>query len=228
MTSMHKAGGAFGLAALLVACGGAKTPAPEEKPSYVIRSSKLPATYSEAMALNQDGNCVNYLQRVNDHGKSWEELDACLSARVNLASALCVAKLGYTNSAIEMLRVQLKRGLAPGGHAELARLEGGSRRPKVDQKEDTALVPTTRVRPAYPRKAVGYGVEGWIDAAFTVTAQGSVKDIVVVGAEPPGMFEDAAAEALSKWRYKPPTYNGKPVARACERVKLNFQFYSSY
>ncbi len=82
-----------------------------------------------------------------------------------------------------------------------------------------ALVPLrefTRVsttEPVYPADARSAGTEGWVRLEFTVTERGQVRDIVVVGAEPRGVFESAASSALRRWRFRPPvTPNGQPVA----------------
>jgi TonB family protein len=67
--------------------------------------------------------------------------------------------------------------------------------------------------PTYPADARRDGTEGWVRLQFTVTERGQVRDIVIVGAEPSGVFEGAAAEALQRWRFRPPVApDGQPVA----------------
>jgi len=67
--------------------------------------------------------------------------------------------------------------------------------------------------PTYPAEARRDGTEGWVRLQFTVTERGQVRDIVIVGAEPSGVFEGAAAEALQRWRFRPPVApDGQPVA----------------
>jgi protein TonB len=46
-----------------------------------------------------------------------------------------------------------------------------------------------------------------------VSEQGVTDDIVVVAAEPRGVFEAAASEAVAAWRYLPRVVNGRPVAQ---------------
>ena len=46
---------------------------------------------------------------------------------------------------------------------------------------------------------------------FTVTAAGTVKDVVVADAKPPKIFDRAAITAAGKFRYKPRVINGKAV-----------------
>jgi protein TonB len=75
--------------------------------------------------------------------------------------------------------------------------------------------------PVYPAQALRDGTRGWVELEFTITATGSVRDIDVVAAEPRGVFDAAAAEAVADWRYQPRVVNGQPVAQR-SRVTLRF------
>jgi TonB family protein len=78
-------------------------------------------------------------------------------------------------------------------------------------------------QPEYPDGARRTGTEGWVRLEFTVNERGQVRDIVVVGAEPRGVFEDAASAALARWRFRPPVApDGQPVPRRTS-VQLRFQ-----
>ncbi len=46
---------------------------------------------------------------------------------------------------------------------------------------------------------------------FTVTQTGAVRDPVVLEAEPPGIFDEAAKRAVVKFKYKPRVENGRPI-----------------
>jgi len=65
--------------------------------------------------------------------------------------------------------------------------------------------------PVYPASARQGHVEGWVELMFTITETGSVRDVEVVNAEPRGIFESAATQAVSSWRYRPRLANGQPV-----------------
>jgi protein TonB len=67
--------------------------------------------------------------------------------------------------------------------------------------------------PVYPPQALRNGVEGWVEVEFTITEQGLVRDVEVLGAEPRGVFESAAITAVGKWRFEPRIANGRPVAQ---------------
>jgi TonB family protein len=67
--------------------------------------------------------------------------------------------------------------------------------------------------PVYPPDALRQGTRGWVELEFTITSGGAVRDIQVVGAEPHGVFEGAAADALAQWRFRPRFVNGQAVAQ---------------
>ncbi len=67
--------------------------------------------------------------------------------------------------------------------------------------------------PVYPAQALRNGTKGWVELAFTVTANGSVRDIEIVAAEPRGVFDSAASDAVAAWRFRPRVVNGQPVAQ---------------
>jgi protein TonB len=67
--------------------------------------------------------------------------------------------------------------------------------------------------PVYPPSALQNRVEGWVELMFTITETGTVRDIEVVDAQPRGVFESAATQALGNWRFRPRLANGQPVPR---------------
>lgn len=76
------------------------------------------------------------------------------------------------------------------------------------------------VRPQYPREAELRGIEGWVDIEFTIEKDGSTANLVVREANPPGVFERSALEALRRWRFEPIVRDGEPVVqRASLRMK---------
>jgi TonB family protein len=67
--------------------------------------------------------------------------------------------------------------------------------------------------PVYPPEAFRDRIEGWAEVEFTVDEHGATGDIVVVAAEPRGVFDAAATEAVAAWRYLPRVVNGRSVAQ---------------
>jgi TonB family protein len=75
--------------------------------------------------------------------------------------------------------------------------------------------------PAYPETALRRGAEGWVDLEFIVDRDGRPRDIAVTGAEPVGVFDRAAMQALGRYRYTPFELEGVAYER---RVELRMRF----
>jgi protein TonB len=88
---------------------------------------------------------------------------------------------------------------------------------------DRDVIPIVRVPPDYPARAATGGIEGWVQVQFTITAAGTVRDAVVVGAEPKGWFEDAALKAIARWRYNPRVDGGIAVERVGVQTRIRFE-----
>jgi len=61
--------------------------------------------------------------------------------------------------------------------------------------------PTEIVPARYPIDALRGGVTGKVDLEFRIAADGSVRDVRVIRAQPTGVFEQAAVAALRQWRF---------------------------
>ena len=88
---------------------------------------------------------------------------------------------------------------------------------------DGNYLPIVRVSPIYPRRALTRGIEGYVLVEFVVTETGTVRDPVVLFADPPGFFERAAVTAVLKFKYKPKVAGGKPVAVSGVRSRIVFE-----
>ena len=76
---------------------------------------------------------------------------------------------------------------------------------------DGEYVPIVKIAPAYPIAAQTRGIEGYCIVEYTVTEAGSVKDVVVIEAEPKRIFDKASIEAALKFKYRPRVVNGEPI-----------------
>ncbi len=100
-----------------------------------------------------------------------------------------------------------------------AALEGGM----ALDSGDGEYLPIVKVAPAYPRRAQQRGIEGFVIVEFTVTKQGAVRDPVVVEANPQGIFEQAAIDAVLKFKYKARVVNGEPTEVSGVQNRITFQ-----
>ena len=65
--------------------------------------------------------------------------------------------------------------------------------------------------PEYPAKALSQRMSGSVTVEFTVDTNGDPRDVHVVEATPPGVFDRAAISAVKRWHYEPMTSDGAPV-----------------
>ena len=88
---------------------------------------------------------------------------------------------------------------------------------------DGDYLPIVKVAPIYPRRAQSRGLEGYVIVEFTVTKNGSVRDPIVIEAQPEGVFDRAALDAALKFKYKPRVVDGTPTEVAGVQNKISFE-----
>ncbi|NGP54210.1 energy transducer TonB [Thioalkalivibrio sp. XN8] len=88
---------------------------------------------------------------------------------------------------------------------------------------DGDYLPIVKVAPVYPQRALARGIEGYVVVEFTVTRAGTVTDVSVLEAEPPGMFEEAARNAALKFKYKPRVVDGEAIEVHGVQNRITFQ-----
>ena len=75
------------------------------------------------------------------------------------------------------------------------------------------VLPIVRIDPQWPREALIEGIEGYVVVEVTIGADGSVKDVRVIQAEPKRVFDRNVIRAVLKWKFKPRIINGVPIER---------------
>ncbi|MDO3381007.1 energy transducer TonB [Gilvimarinus algae] len=93
---------------------------------------------------------------------------------------------------------------------------------------DGEYLPIVKVAPQYPRRAAQRGIEGFVTVEFTVTINGSTKDVEVIEAitkdgDPTTMFNSAAIRAAEKFKYKPRVVDGTPIEVPGVRNRFVFE-----
>jgi TonB family protein len=83
------------------------------------------------------------------------------------------------------------------------------------------LTRTNYVAPKYPRAAHRRNVTGSVDVTFTITTDGRIRDLSVLESEPGETFDQAAMDAVEKWRFEPVIENGVAVEKRTA-VRLAF------
>jgi protein TonB len=116
---------------------------------------------------------------------------------------------------------------AGAGAAQLAQVESDLNAAQAASQAAASVVTEsslTRIRyvaPDFPDAARARGIDGWVDLQFLVGTDGAVTEVNVTGAQPAGMFEQAATDAVRRWRYQPVTRGGQSVAQRA-RVRVRF------
>ncbi|MFI4879910.1 MAG: TonB family protein [Steroidobacterales bacterium] len=75
----------------------------------------------------------------------------------------------------------------------------------------TQLKQTRAANPEYPENALNRRISGSVLLTYTVDTSGVTRDVHVIEATPPGVFDNAAVSAVRRWRYAPMVVNGVPV-----------------
>jgi protein TonB len=76
---------------------------------------------------------------------------------------------------------------------------------------DGDMLPLVNVSPSYPTRAAQRGIQGWCQVRFTVTAEGGVRGVEVVDAEPQGIFDRSSIRAAERFRFQPRVVDGEAV-----------------
>jgi protein TonB len=100
---------------------------------------------------------------------------------------------------------------------------GAMTRMSMSAGSDRDVIPLVRIAPDYPPRALSRGLEGWVKVQFTITPTGTVKDPIVVDAEPKQIFDEAALKAIARWRYNPRVEGGVAVERVGVQTIIRFQ-----
>jgi periplasmic protein TonB len=83
------------------------------------------------------------------------------------------------------------------------------------------VAPIVRVPPEYPPFAMRARIEGVVTVEFTIARDGSVRDPVVVEAQPPDIFDHAVLRVIGRWRFQPQMVDGVPVE---QRARQDVRF----
>lgn len=83
--------------------------------------------------------------------------------------------------------------------------------------------PTYRAETVYPPDQYRQHVEGDVDIAFDLDADGKPTGVHVNKATPPMVFNSAAMDSFRKWRFTPFIDNGEPVSSSGHHFTLAFR-----
>jgi protein TonB len=115
-------------------------------------------------------------------------------------------------------------GAAAGDIAAVQALQNQPKNAATDPAALAANLKRLRAPPPdYPENAYNQKISGAVTLQFTVDTKGETRDIRVVEATPPGVFDRAATNAVKHWRYAPVLVNGGPVEVPGVKTLIRFE-----
>ena len=215
LTDMHGFG--FSVAAtsnlqhdLSVARAAQSTAVPEQPQYLDLAQSRL----AQGKLTEPDNDCalfyVTQLRTVDPKNSSLPRISAAVQQQI-LEQARTAIDTGQPARAEVLLQMAGTLGSTPDLNTlneRLAQLKSGA----TPDVLEASLTRTRQIELDYPPLALRKGIEGWVELAYTVTAEGKVTKVKVLNSNPVGMFDTEASRALSRLRYKPTMQAGKPVA----------------
>lgn len=97
---------------------------------------------------------------------------------------------------------------APGADALLGNVKASvMTEDAVDQKPR----PVRRAPADYPARARAQGVTGFVTMSLLIGERGEVERVKILRAEPAGVFDQVAQDAIRGWQFEPAMYAGAPV-----------------
>jgi TonB family protein len=67
---------------------------------------------------------------------------------------------------------------------------------------DMVIIPHGTHMPPYPDLAAREKIEGWVLVEYTITEKGWVQDVIVLDADPKGVFEETTVKTVYQWKYR--------------------------
>jgi TonB family protein len=165
---------------------------------------------------------VNQLRTADPRSSGLAQISGALQAQIldRAHAALDVGDLEKSEAL-----VQSAGGL--GASSDLEALNDRIRQRKVaagdvPQLPEQSLTRLNKLDVQYPVRALQDNIDGWVEVAYIVKADGSVTNVKVVNASPPKIFDSSASRAVSRLRYQPVVQGGKAMAIGTE-VRIVFR-----
>ena len=92
----------------------------------------------------------------------------------------------------------------------------------VDRDEKLPMEAVDQEYPHYPREAQKQGLEDQVVVRYIIGTDGRVKDVEIIDHAKEKVFDDAALDAIRRWRFHPMVKDGKRV-EVVHELAINFQ-----
>lgn len=186
--------------------------------------------YLEQLAQAEPANAATLAARTAFETRLVDEAHKAIQAQDYVAARRWLAEAqsaGASPAAITAVESELSAAPAKAPKAAGVPAAGAAAAPAVAAAANSGyvnastLTRTHYVAPNFPVSARERGIDGWVDVQFVVKADGSLGEVTIVGAQPVGIFEQPALDAVRRWRYQPVTHDGQAIAQRA-RIRVRF------
>ena len=190
--------------------------APAAAPEQARFAELVRARLAQGSAVDPENDSalhyLNQLKAADAQNAAIPQLSKAIQALI-LTQARAALDASQPAQAGALLQAAASLGPSPDADALRDRLrsaQAASAGPR--EVAEASLTRTRTLDIDYPRNALSKNTEGQVEVAYVVTPKGMISDLTVLSATPPGVFERAATDAVSRLRYKPVLDGGKPIA----------------
>jgi TonB family protein len=92
----------------------------------------------------------------------------------------------------------------------------------IPEVMESSMTRLKSLEPRYPSRALSHDIQGWVEIGYTITPKGKVVDVKTLRADPAGIFDAAATEAVARLSYKPFIKDGTPIT-VTTRIRVAFR-----
>ncbi|HEX4267287.1 MAG TPA: energy transducer TonB [Steroidobacteraceae bacterium] len=188
---------------------------------------------SGALTSPAGDSAADYLRQLEDGNPTGPAQAAATQARSTLAANLIARarsemRSSQTAQADADLAAATSWGASTTAVAAVQRLGSESQsRPQAAAGPDLQalaqqLQRTRYVAPEYPDRALTDRISGSVTVQYTVNKKGYTEDVKVIESDPRGVFDGAATDAIRRWRYRPVSYDGRPI-EVPVRTRIRFE-----
>lgn len=196
--------------------GLARTPAAApEQPRFLDLARARLAQGSVVEPENDSAlHYLNQLKATDPQNASLAPLSRAVQTQI-VAQARAALDASQSGQAESLLQLAASLGPSPEADALRDRLRNTARPAAAAGPQEVAEGSLSRTRTLdieYPSSALSKKIEGQVKVGYVVTPKGTVSELEVLEATPPGVFDRAATDAVARLRYKPVLVAGKPIA----------------
>jgi periplasmic protein TonB len=195
--------------------------APEQPQSLELAQSRL----AQGKVTEPDNDSalyyVNQLRAADPKNSALPRISGAVQAQI-LDQARAALDAAQPAKADALLQMAAGLGASTDLAALNQRLAQMKAAPAIPEVAEASLTRVKGIQIDYPPDALRKNLEGWVELAYVVTADGKVASVTVMNSNPARAFDAAAVRALSRVRYKPTVQDGKPAA-VSTKMRISFK-----